>query len=276
VGPLASWPVSCLRGPRQGRCASPSAMALRATLDPARSSTGEKRAGGPEEQWPSPVSTVGVGCVGALGRGRVRVSPARRVGSAACGRWGGARSPSGGTPGRFSGKPPVDVPASRRDRASLGDWQFRSKWQRRVGGIGAPDTATAWYTSANHCGWGDCLPESVTLSGKLSRFSRTTPTTPPWARRHWVGPYVRGSPTGHERGARCPTYRLPIAAWPGRRACEARPRPTYRRHVSRAPLPTPGRPPALPWPLARFFPVLERGVSRVARRAIAEGDAQRP
>ncbi|GGU13635.1 hypothetical protein GCM10010244_45230 [Streptomyces coeruleorubidus] len=47
-------PVSCLRAPPQRRftplCCVPrrlAPMALRATLDPDRSSTGEKRAGGP-------------------------------------------------------------------------------------------------------------------------------------------------------------------------------------------------------------------------------------
>ncbi|MEU6669457.1 DUF397 domain-containing protein [Streptomyces sp. NPDC046727] len=53
VGTARFRPVSCLRAPRQGRCASPSAMALRATLDPERSSTGKKRAGGPERRGPN-------------------------------------------------------------------------------------------------------------------------------------------------------------------------------------------------------------------------------
>ncbi len=63
------------------RSASAAPMALRATLDPARSSTGEKRAGGPEG-WVAHVGRGDVGrVVGGVGaRRRVR---ARRVGLAA-------------------------------------------------------------------------------------------------------------------------------------------------------------------------------------------------
>lgn len=64
--PPASLAVSCLRGPPQGRFASPSAMALRATLDPGRSSTGWKRASGPGKRG----SRQGGCAVGwAVGRG---------------------------------------------------------------------------------------------------------------------------------------------------------------------------------------------------------------
>lgn len=88
----ASWPVSCLRAPPQGRShsaalrsASAAPMALRATLDPGRSSTGEKRAGGPGKRgpgWGAPPCVAQVPGV---------------TGASAVPR----------TPGRLSGAPPV-------------------------------------------------------------------------------------------------------------------------------------------------------------------------
>lgn len=88
VGPLASLSVSGFHGPRQGRFASPAAMALRAILDPTRSTPVEKRASGLGE-WVAEVRRSLAGTALRAGvRRRVSVSPARRAGLAAICRWG--------------------------------------------------------------------------------------------------------------------------------------------------------------------------------------------
>jgi hypothetical protein len=96
----------------------------RSTLDTARSSTGEKRADGPERRGPEAGRTCGwawpgAGACGyvvpprqhagtaqrltADGWGRIGISPARRAGSAACGRWVGCALCGGGTSARLGG-----------------------------------------------------------------------------------------------------------------------------------------------------------------------------
>ncbi|MGI5426807.1 sensor histidine kinase [Streptomyces sp. CA-179760] len=80
VGAARFFPVSCFHEPSKGRSASPSAMALRATLGSPRSNTSEKRANGPKGGWPGQTPLRSAGWP--LGNGGSALAPRLHAGRA--------------------------------------------------------------------------------------------------------------------------------------------------------------------------------------------------
>ncbi len=243
------------------RCASPSAMTLRVTLDSARSSTGEKRAGGRGRVGVPGTSVPDVGLPVARCEGRVRVSPARRAGLASATRWVGVCRPVGGWVGRW-------VPLL------VGGWVGGAWWVQRLppgggdwsyggaGGLSKTEDRIAILSSVfgRGPGGGGVLALRRTQPLAAARLQSVDCPWPPacprtaassWQAAHW-----------------------PLAAEAAWRACEVLVRSSCRGLGGR-----PGGPACVghPFsgPLARFSLVLERAESRVARRAIGGADAER-